>query len=179
VLLGGSGDDLFIMDVDDLTNESMHQKVDIKGADDRLLDIIDANDAGEDTDITSQMRSGVDGGSGHDTLRITTDEDVTIDVGRDDFKKFDEGVDNIEAIDLRYGEGDVTLRLDLDDVIDLTDDNNELQVFRNDGDSVQIDEDAVASAAGAEVDGFTTFTFFDNGGGVLGKVHVQDDQPAV
>jgi hypothetical protein len=132
-LLGGSGNDLYIVNADDLTDNDMYRRIDIDDIDDRLTDIIDANDPVDDVTVTGQMRSGIDGGSGMDTLRIVADEDITIDVGRDSFSKLDNAVHNIEAIDLRYGDGDVTLRLDLDDVIDLTDDNNELQVFRDSG----------------------------------------------
>ena len=125
------------------------------------------------------MRSGIDGGSGDDTLQIVADEDVTIDLGRGDFRELGDAVDNVEAINLRQGDGDTTLRLDLDDVIDLTDDTNELRVFRDSGDQVEISDDAVASEIGAEVDGFVTFTFLDDAGSELAKVHVQVDPPAM
>ncbi|MDA0664666.1 MAG: hypothetical protein O3B08_17795, partial [Proteobacteria bacterium] len=178
-LYGGSGDDLFIINAAGLTDDVMNRSSGVAGLDGRLSDIIDANDEGEGTIISNRIKSGIDGGSGNDTLRIVADEDITIDVGRNDFSRFDDAISNIEAIDLRYGDGDVTLRLDLNDVIDLTDDDNELRVFRDSGDTVDISGDAVTSASGAEVEGFVTVTFFDNGGGVLGKVHVQDDQPAI
>jgi hypothetical protein len=178
ILLGGAGDDTFIINADALTDGVLDQKVKIGDLSQDVQDAIAANDS-DGVEISSKMRSGIDGGSGNDTLRIVADEDVTIDLGSGDFRELSGAVDNIEAIDLRQGDGDITLRLDLDDVIDLTDDANELRVFRDAGDQVQISDDAVASEIGAEVEGFVTFTFLDDSGSELAKVHVQVDPPAM
>jgi len=179
LLLGGSGDDLFVVNASDLTDHDMYSRIHVSGLDDTLTNIIASNDSGESTLPSDHYRSGIDGGSGEDTLQIVADDNITIDVGHDSFRHLDAGVDNIEAIDLRTGDGDVTLKLDLNDVIDLTDDHNELKVFHDGGDTIHVAGHPVESAVGAEIAGFVTFTFFDHGGEVLGKVHVQDDQPAI
>jgi Ca2+-binding RTX toxin-like protein len=176
ILLGGSGDDTFIVEADALTANVLDKNITIGELSDRVEDAIDANDSDE-PEIDETMRSGIDGGSGEDTLRIVADEDIVIDIGGGDFSRFADAIDNIEAIDLRQGAGNISLRLDLDDVIDLTDDDNELRIFRDAGDRVKISDDAVVGAA--EFEGFVTFTFLDNAGTELAKVHVQDDQPVL
>ncbi|PPR24268.1 MAG: hypothetical protein CFH40_00909, partial [Alphaproteobacteria bacterium MarineAlpha10_Bin3] len=178
ILLGGAGDDTFIIEAAALTDNVLGHDITIGDLSQEVEAAIAANNS-DGTEIASRMRSGIDGGSGNDTLRIVADEDVTIDLGSGDFGEATGAVDNIEAIDLRQGAGDITLRLDLNDVIDLTDDANELRVFRDAGDQVEISDDAVASAIGAEVDGFVTFTFLDDAGSELAKVHVQADPPAM
>jgi hypothetical protein len=67
--------------------------------------------------------------------------------------------------------------------VNLTDENNVLTILSDSGDRVSLNDDAtnqpVAGASGAEVDGFTTYTYFDDSGGVLAKVNVRDDSPVV
>lgn len=73
------------------------------------------------------------------------------------------------------------MALDLNDLISLTDDDNVLTVFRDSGDTVSFNDQGPApsaSDAGAEVDGFTTYTYFDDSGSIMAKVHVQDDPVA-
>ena len=88
-----------------------------------------------------------------------------------------EGINNIEALDLSQGDGDVDLVLSLDDVVSITDDNNELTIFRDEGDTVSFNDAGGAPTESAEREGFTTYTYTDAGTNeVLGKVHVQNDE---
>ncbi|MFO0904207.1 MAG: peptidoglycan DD-metalloendopeptidase family protein [Pirellulales bacterium] len=74
----------------------------------------------------------LDGGRGLDTVRVDG-AGVTIDLtGLSDYR-----MTGIERIDLR-GTGDNTLILDLQEVLNLSDTSNQLIVYRNEGDAVDI-----------------------------------------
>lgn len=182
VLLGGSGDDTFVVDAHQLVNHHMGQNVHIDSYDESVGILADAADT-DDYTLSETMQSGMDGGSGDDTLQIAADNDVSIELGEGDYEDAVSAISNIENIDLTHGDGDIDLGLSLDDVVNLTDDNNVLTILGDSGDSVSFDDadgaQPVAGASGAEVEGFTTYTYFDDSGGVLAKVNVQDDTPLV
>ena len=182
VLLGGSGDDTFVIDAHQLVNHHMGETVHIDSYDESAGILANAADT-DDYTLSETMQSGMDGGSGDDTLRIEADNDVSIELGEGDYEDAISAIDNIENIDLTHGDGDVNLGLSLDDVVNLTDENNVLTILADSGDSVTFNDDAanqpVAGASGEEVDGFTTYTYFDDGGGVLAKINVQDETPVI
>ncbi|MDP6391262.1 MAG: calcium-binding protein, partial [Alphaproteobacteria bacterium] len=192
MLEGGDGDDVLIGGVgDDVLTGGKGEDVLVGGAGDDVL-VGDAKDemyGGAGDDIfeigAKDFRGGaeIDGGSGEDTLLITSGKDVAIDLGHGKYDDAIEEIDNIEAIDLAGAEGDVHLALDASDVIKLTDDDHELTIFRGEGDVVDLKEtdgmEATASDPGAELDGFTTYTYFDEAGAILAKVHIQNDDPSI
>ena len=180
VLLGGSGDDTFIVDAHQLVNHHMGETVHIDSYDESAGILANAADT-DDYTLSETMQSGMDGGSGDDTLRIDSDNDVSIELGEGDYEDAISAIDNIENIDLTHGDGDVNLGLSLDDVVNLTDENNVLTILGDWGDTVTFNDDAgnqpVAGASGEEVNGFTTYTYFDDGGGILARINVQDETP--
>ena len=167
VLMGGGGDDTFVVDAHQLVNHHMGETVHIDSYDESAGILANAADT-DDYTLSETMQSGMDGGSGDDTLRIDSDNDVSIELGVGDYEDAISAIDNIENIDLTHGDGDVNLGLILDDVVNLTDENNVLTILGGSGDTVTFNDDAgnqpVAGASGEEVDGFTTYTYFDDGG---------------
>ena len=182
VLLGGSGDDTFVVDAHQLVDHHMGENVHIDSYDESAGILANAADT-DDYTLSETMQSGMDGGSGDDTLQIAADNDVSIELGEGNYEDAVSAISNIENIDLTHGDGDVDLGLSLDDVVNLTDDNNVLTILGDSDDQVTFtDADGaqpVAGDSGAEVDGFTTYTYFDDSGGVLAKVNVQDETPVV
>ncbi len=175
-LFGGSGDDVIQVSARDLRDDRIGRDIDTELSDD-ITAAANADDT-DQIDFSAPLRSGIDGGSGTDTLHITTDRDVTIAFGEGRYENAIDAIDNIEAIDLSGGEGDIHLALDLEDVIKMTDSDHELTIFRDSSDTVEFTDtnnQPQASAPGAEQEGFTTYTYFDDAGNVLAKIHVQDD----
>ena len=67
---------------------------------------------GNDIDLNDVTNDGIDGGSGHDTLQINASQDTTINLGEGDYEDMVDSINNIEAIDLTGGDGNITLGLD-------------------------------------------------------------------
>ncbi len=82
---------------------------------------------GDDTIDTGSGDDVVDGGSGFDTLVVSSETEL-------DFSN----VSNIERIDLNEDDVDQTLTLSLDQVLNMTDENNTIQIIGEDGDSVTL-----------------------------------------
>ncbi|WP_321469748.1 VCBS domain-containing protein [Halarcobacter sp.] len=113
----GAGDD--IINVGDDIKDNV--KIDTGSGD----DIINLGD-----EITDSAH--IDMGNGYDTLSL--DDEDTIDLA-----DIAQRVDNIEVIDLDNGE-DQHLKLDLDDIVDITDSDNDLVIKGNDGDSIEFND---------------------------------------
>jgi hypothetical protein len=120
-------------------------------------DTIDGG-AGDDTIVFDEADT-IDGGDGYDILDISSGGDL-------DFSAIDD-VTNIEAIDLGTGsETDINVtNIDINDVLNMTDDDNELTIFGDEGDTVTLatdtwtqDEGTVTDADGNEFNSFTTGT---------------------
>nr|WP_320192297.1 retention module-containing protein [uncultured Desulfobacter sp.] len=138
---GSDGDD--IIDVDNIIYAIGYNEIDyINGHDGD--DIIYGRDSGDDIfggdgddiiygqegDDNIDAGSGndiVDGGSGFDTLIVTSETEL-------DFSN----INNIESIDLNRDGGDQTITLSLDQVLDMTDEDNTLQITGEAGDSVAL-----------------------------------------
>jgi hypothetical protein len=180
VLLSGSGDDTFVIDAHQLFNHHMGETVHIDSFDESAGILANAADT-DDYTLSGTMQSGMDGGSGDDTLRVEADNDVSITLGEGNYEDASSAINNIENIDLTHGDGDVNLGLGLDDVVNLTDENNVLTILGDSGDTVTFSDDAanqpVAGASGEEVRGFATHTYFDDSGGILAQVNVEDETP--
>ncbi|MFC6857601.1 FecR domain-containing protein [Marivibrio halodurans] len=131
LLLGGAGDDVMEVSGDDLS--AMGGQTDFGARHDSVDQALDANST-DGIEGLDRGRSGLDGGSGRDTLKVTngpTDgsidsEDVT-------------GVENIEALDIVNTGGQTNVNLSLEDIISMTDENNELTILKGQDDTVKID----------------------------------------
>ncbi|WP_320035221.1 hypothetical protein [Halarcobacter sp.] len=128
----GSGDDIINVG-DDIKDNA---KIDTGSGD----DTINLGDEIKDS-------AHIDMGTGYDTLSL--DDEDTIDLA-----DIAQRVDNIEVIDLDNGE-DQHLKLDLDDIVDITDSDNDLVIKGNDGDSIEFnDSDSWNKAADkTQIDG--------------------------
>ena len=93
------------------------------------------HDDDEDNDETHQNQEGnIDGGSGFDTL-VASDNSMNIDLSALDGK-----VQNIEAINLNDGDNQIS-NINLEDVMNITDDNNILTVEGGDSDTIHLNTD--------------------------------------
>jgi VCBS repeat-containing protein len=95
-------------------------------------DVIHAG-TGDDTIVYDATDSVIDGGEGEDTLIVP--DNVDINFGALDTTN--NPIENIETIDLETGDHDLT-NLSLEDVIDMTDADNELTIIGDAGDSVDM-----------------------------------------
>ena len=171
---GGSGDDLFRVDTDDIADWKQGNSVGGNDAYDATAAAAANAADGNDIDLNDVTNDGIDGGSGHDTLQINASQDTTINLGEGDYEDMVDTINNIEAIDLTGGDGNITLGLDSDDVIKLTDDDNEWDIILGEGDEVDFG-DGDQPVEGTNDDGSTNFTYFDNGGNILAKINIRDD----
>ena len=161
---GGSGDDTIQIDLDQMVDRKMDDSIDVDGYDATAAAAANAAD-GNEIDLSDVNRSGIEGGSGYDTLEINDTGNTSIEVGEDNYEDMVGAINDIEAIDLSGGTGGLELGLDIDDVINLTDEDNELDIVLGEGDSVNFTDD----------DGSTSFTYFDDGGGIMAKINIRDD----
>ncbi|MEQ8602544.1 MAG: FecR domain-containing protein [Marivibrio sp.] len=148
LLLGGAGDDTLEVSGDDLSG--MGGSVDYGDRADALDQAFDANSA-DGLDGLDGGRSGIDGGSGYDTLKLAgAPSDGSID-GEDV-----EAVTNIEALDVSEAEGVVDVNLSLDDVVSMTDEDNELTILKGQDDTVKIgDQEYDAGTHQLSLDGMS------------------------
>jgi len=130
LLLGGAGDDTLDVSGDDLSD--MGGSVDYGDRDASVDDALDANNSDDLTRIDSGV-SGIDGGSGDDTVRLTSGpSDGSID--SDDVG----GVHNIETLDIGDTGETTDVNLSFDDIVSMTDDDNELTILKGQDDTVKI-----------------------------------------
>ena len=171
---GGSGDDLFRVDTDDIADWNQGNSVDATGYDATAAAAANAAD-GNEIDLNDVNNAGIDGGSGYDTLRLNAATDTTINLGEGNYEDMVDSIKNIEAIDLSGSNGNITLGLDSDDVIRLTDDDNELDIILGEGDEVDFGDGANQPIENLNDDGSTSFTYFDDGGNIMAKINIRDD----
>ena len=120
----------------------------------------DANEAifagaGNDTITTSLGNDTIDGGDGFDTVIVA--DGTTLDFGL---------LDNIEQIDLSNGVNDILSNLSLDDVLDMTDGNNELIITGDAGDDVTaVDTTGWTAVSESSNAGTTTYEYSKDGSG--------------
>ncbi|AXK48480.1 von Willebrand factor type A (vWA) domain-containing protein [Aliarcobacter trophiarum LMG 25534] len=94
-----------------------------QGGDDTIITDINTNNGKADGDIL------IDGGAGFDTVKLEGNSNI-------DFSKLEDlSITNIEAIDLRDGDHSLT-NIRLEDVLKMTDNNNELIILGDDKDSI-------------------------------------------
>jgi hypothetical protein len=172
---GGSGDDLFQVDTGAIADWNQGNSV---GGNDpydattaAAANAADGNEIG----LYDVTHAGIDGGSGHDTLQINSAADTTINLGEGNYEDMVDSINNNEAIDLTGGDGNITLGLDFDDVIKLTDDDNELNIILGEGDEVNFGDGDDKPVEGTNDDGSTGFTYLDDGGNMMAKINISDD----
>ena len=103
--------------------------------------------AGNDTLVFSADNTLMDGGNGIDTLLINVNN-TTIDFG-----DFDNSViDNMEVIDLTGNDAQSLINIGTNDVITMTDSNNELFINGDDEDEVSLTADFVAQQVSDQAD---------------------------
>jgi len=100
---------------------------------------INDSDSVSDEDDTIEFNStqSTDGEDGLDTLLFSDDIDI-------DFTALSDSISNIEVVNLGDGDQNIT-SLTLEDVFDMTDDNNTLRIDGDAGDTISLDTDQVGS----------------------------------
>ena len=98
-------------------------------------------------------KGALDGGKGYDKLIISSPED-TIDLEHVSYH-----AKNFEELDIS-GAKNTTLKVGIQDVLDMTDDKRTLKITGDKGDTVDLKEDVKGSGwhQGASEDGYTTYT---------------------
>ena len=108
--------------------------------------------------LSSAPMSGViadiDGDTGADTLALTG-SNITLDLTNIDNGR----INSIENIDIT-GDGDNTLNLDLNDLLDLSESTNQLTIFGDSGDTVNVTGGFTDTGNDQVIDG-TTFDVFE------------------
>ncbi|WP_180996988.1 Ig-like domain-containing protein, partial [Campylobacter concisus] len=98
-------------------------------------------------------KGALDGGKGYDKLIISSPEDTI------DLKHVSYHAKNFEELDIS-GDKNTTLKVGIEDVLDMTDDKHTLKITGDKGDTVDLKEDVKGSGwhQGASEDGYTTYT---------------------
>ena len=98
-------------------------------------------------------KGALDGGKGYDKLIISSPEDTI------DLKHVSYHAKNFEELDIS-GAKNTTLKVGINDVLDMTDDKHTLKITGDKGDVVDLKEDVKGSGwhQGASEDGYTTYT---------------------
>ena len=98
-------------------------------------------------------KGALDGGKGYDKLIISSPEDTI------DLKHVSYHAKNFEELDIS-GVKNTTLKVGINDVLDMTDDKHTLKITGDKGDVVDLKEDVKGSGwhQGASEDGYTTYT---------------------
>ncbi len=139
VLLGGQGDDNLHVTAEDLKDGPVP-------SDDPVDEAVQAafDAAPDDTGSDVAFALGViDGGSGDDKLHISSQGNSQLSLTGDDFRN----VHNIEALDLSNVEAGASISLSAEDLIEMTDSDNELTIVLGPGEnSVEIDGQSVDTA---------------------------------
>ncbi|RXJ80097.1 immunoglobulin-like domain-containing protein [Arcobacter sp. F2176] len=149
-----------------ITGTAANEHIDGKGG----ADIIDAG-AGDDTIVFNGTEKSIDGGEGNDTLVMNND---TIDL--EEVLKHTE-IKNIENIDLTNNHAQ-EMNINLDDILDMTDNNNELKIFGDSDDKVTLEGGDAKWSQQADYVSDTGETFHVYQGTVGGsnvKVLIDDD----
>jgi hypothetical protein len=172
--LGSTAGDSYVIFGSDLTGTVTHAGTD---ASDVLVGTLDADvmvaGQGDDTVIGGGGADVLKGGAGNDLLSIGDTNFARIDGGAgDDTVAFDGGgmildltllgsseVEGVEAFDLS-GAGANGLILNTQDVLQLSDETNDLRIFGDGDDSVTLQGDF--AAAGQEIIGSTTFDVYES-----------------
>ena len=113
-------------DSDSIIGTDADEKIDARAG----QDTINAG-AGDDTIVFDSDDTSIDGGIGYDILHFDSGSNITI-----DFNNLSNNIANIEVLDLSDMSGNMSLNLDINDVLNMTDEDNSLTIFGNEGDNL-------------------------------------------
>jgi hypothetical protein len=128
---GGAGDDVFVRGEEFFSEENGSEHHEHHHGHHGHHHHHDHNDDGHDEQHDHDTHHGVDGGAGFDTL-VASDNNMNIDLS-----VIDDKASNIEAINLNDGENQLS-NIKLEDVINLTDDDNILRIEGGESDTVSL-----------------------------------------
>ncbi len=135
LLVGGAGDDEGHFDISDLKQAGSNTEGQSFGTlDQAISDAYAANDT-DGAEALENIRAGFDGGSGTDTLKLSGGSAEGTDLSSDEIV---DAVSNIEILDVTGVQGPVDMSLSVDDLIEMTDDNDELKIMKDGDDTVNI-----------------------------------------
>lgn len=135
LLVGGAGDDTAHYDMDDLQAAAAAGEGDGFGTlDDAITAAYEANDL-DGAQALESLRAGVDGGSGTDTLKLTGGDEAGNSLSSEALAG---AVRNVEILDVTGVEGPVDMSLSVDDLIEMTDDRDELKILKDGEDTVEV-----------------------------------------
>ncbi len=142
---------------DDGDKETFEVKVSDEDGDSATFNLnISMDSVSERFTLTSDTAT-IDGGTGYDIL----DLDGEIDLG-----SIASRIDNIEEINLGDNNSNDTIHIDLEDVVAMTDDDNDLVIKGDNGDTINLDENDgwQRSDTTTNIDGesFTEYTNTNN-----------------
>ncbi|NRB56764.1 MAG: hypothetical protein HRU39_12400, partial [Salinicola sp.] len=144
LLRGGSGDDTLIGgNGDDILIDGNGQDVFQAGAGDDLI-------IASGTDFVS-----IDGGDGIDTLLM--DGGINLDMTNNDIGP----ITNIERLDLGTDDGQSVVTLDESSVLDMTDENDELQITGDENDTLNIQGASFVESTSVDGVAYDQYTFGD------------------
>ncbi len=135
LLIGGAGDDELHYDIADLQAAGNAQQGNGFGTVDQAIsDAYEANDLDGAAALES-LRAGVNGGSGMDTLKLTGGNGSLSSLSGDALAN---AVKNVEILDVTGVDGPVDMSLSVDDLIEMTDDRDELKILKDGEDTVKV-----------------------------------------
>lgn len=136
LLVGGAGNDSMQYDIDELVSAATSEDEGGYGTvDQAIADAYAANDI-DGAEALENLRAGVDGGSGIDTLRLSGGNGEANSLSGDVLAG---AVKNIEILDVTGVDGTVDMALSVDDLIEITDDRDELKILKDGEDTVEVD----------------------------------------
>ncbi|MDF1747590.1 MAG: FecR domain-containing protein [Alphaproteobacteria bacterium] len=137
LLIGGAGDDEGHFDIGDLHTAALAQEGEGFGpVDQAIADAYAANDL-DGAQALEGLKAGFDGGSGTDTLKLGGGNAEGNALSGDDLAN---AVNNIEILDVTGVEGKVDMSLSVDDLVEMTDDRDELKILKDGEDTVTIND---------------------------------------
>ncbi|NMM43529.1 hypothetical protein HH303_03505 [Rhodospirillaceae bacterium KN72] len=134
-LVGGSGDDEMHYDIDDIQTAGLAEDHEGYGMlDQAIREAYEANDL-DGAEALESLRAGVDGGSGNDTLKLTGGDGGLSNLTGSSLAN---AASNIEILDVTGVDGPVDMSLSVDDLIQMTDDRDELKILKDGDDTVKV-----------------------------------------
>lgn len=141
LLIGGAGNDEMRYDIEALeeaaddNDDDDDDDDDFGSIDQAIADAYAANDI-DGAEALENLRAGVDGGSGTDTLKLSGGNGEANSLSGDVLAN---AVKNIEILDVTGVDGTVDMALSVDDLIEMTDERDELKILKDGEDTVEVD----------------------------------------
>ena len=121
-----------------------------------------------------------DSGVTYDNVKVESTVKATYDLDDSDdidlIALYNQGARDVDSISLEGNNTNDITKIDLDEVVDLTDSDNELKIFGDDGDKVVLDEDSTWTNEGKEtIDGDTFNVYQGTNGNSNIKILIDED----